>query len=272
MPPAQHPAAGLFFILFLIWMLFPESEYQGQSPVLSELAAERLARYRDALDVLNTTRWGDFAPGTSEPSAADDDDDGDGDDGDAAEPKYLNLTGFRREDGFAWEDLGRFRERGLRLSRHAIPPVAGPQPCDLAQGDAVWANASGTLRGEWVRRPGSVPRRYDGYNLSRTVPGVDWVGDKAEWARNMTGETGRMMLRLESNKTVTRYAAELDDGGSPPAADSMPLSGGSIRNVRGTATIEDTTGSGLNWEMRLWGVHWPRQGVVLLTTTSEKCC
>lgn len=250
MPHHQHPAAGILFVLFLIWMLFPEGENQTQSLALSDLAAERLRRYGDALHVLNTTSWGDFAP----PSGTGTDPD--------SKPAWLNLTGFREEDGFAWEDLARFRERGLRLSRHAIPAVAGRQLWDVAQGEAVWANASGTLRGEWIRRPGSVPRGFHSYNLSRSVPSMDWIGDKVEWARNMTGETGRMMLRLEGNKTVTTYQ-DLAPG-------SVPLSGGVIRNVKGTATIEDTTGSGLNWEMRLWGVHWPRQGVIVLTTTSEK--
>ncbi|KAM4056134.1 RING-H2 zinc finger domain-containing protein [Hirsutella rhossiliensis] len=250
MPHHQHPAAGILFVLFLIWMLFPEADNQTQSLALSDLAAERLTQYSNALHVLNTTNWGDFAP----PEATDSDPD--------TTPRYLNLTGFREEDGFAWEDLARFRERGLRLSRHAVPAIAGRQLWDVAQGEVVWANASGTLHGEWVRRPGSVPRGFDSYNLSRSVPSMDWVGDRVEWARNMTGETGRMMLRLEGNKTVTTY----DD----LAHGSVPLSGGVIRNVKGTATIEDTTGSGLNWEMRLWGVHWPRQGVVVMATTSEK--
>lgn len=251
MPHTQHPAAGILLVLFLIWMLFPEGDNQTQSPAQSGLAAERLARYGDALRVLETTGWGDFAPSPD----TDDSDTG-------TAPRFLNLTGFREEDGFAWDDLDRFRERGLRLSRHAIPPVAGRQLWDVAQGEVVWANASGTLRGQWVRRPGSVPRAPDSYNLSRSVPSMDWVGDTVEWARNMTGETGRMILRLEGNKTVTTY--------DHLAEDSVPLSGGVIRNVQGTATIEDTTGSGLNWEMRLWGVHWPRQGVVVMATTSEK--
>jgi len=251
----QHQAAGLLLLLFLLWNLFPEGEYQNQSLALSELASKRLERYQDALEVLNQTRWGDFRPrpdGVEASAAADD----------GSSYSYVNLTGFREQDGFAWDDLELFREKGLRLSRHAIPPVGGKQLWDTAQGEPVWANASGTLHGDWVRRPGSSPRTYDSYNLSRSVPGMDWVGDRADWARNITGESGRMMLRLEGNRTVQKYD-EVAEG-------SNPLSGGMIRHVRGYATIEDTMGSGLNWEMRLWGLQWPRQGVVLMTTTSEK--
>ncbi|OAQ64378.2 transmembrane E3 ubiquitin-protein ligase [Pochonia chlamydosporia 170] len=227
MPPqAQNPAGAFLFILFLIWILFPEADYRNQSLALSDLAVDRLARYRDALNVLNTTAWGDF------------------------------------KDGFAWRDLETFREKGLKLSRHAVPPVDGHQLWDVAQGEAMWTNASGTVHGDWIRRPGSVSRGYDSYNLSRSVPEVEWMGHKMEWARNVTGETGRMMLRLNGNKTLNHY--------EQLPMDMAPLSGGIIRSLRGTATIEDTAGSGLNWEMKLWGVHWPRQGVILMTTTSEK--
>ncbi|ODA84042.1 hypothetical protein RJ55_02560 [Drechmeria coniospora] len=249
MPQTRHPAAGLLFVLFVIWLLFPEGEYQNQTLALSDVAAERLSRYRDALTVLNHTRWGDFAPRAADAKVD-------------APVAYVNLTGFREIDGFAWEDLEAFRQKALRLSRHAVPPINGQQLWDTAEGAPLWANASGTLHGEWERRPGSVPRTFGSYNLSRSVPGMDWVGHRVEWARNITGKSGRMMIRLEGNKTVTTYDSL--------AHSSVPLTGGKIRNLRGVATIEDTTGSGLNWEMRLWGVHWPRQGVVLMATTSEK--
>lgn len=250
MPQTHYPAAGLLFIFLLIWLLFPEGEYQNQSLALSDLAARRLARYRDALVVLNKTHWGEFNPYQTENS----DDD--------RPPEYVNLTGFREEDGLAWEDLRRFKELGLQLSRHAIPSLADKQLWDLGEAEALWVNASGTLYGEWVRRPGSQFRSYDSYNLSRSVPSMDWVGDRAEWARNMTGESGRLLLRLEGDKIVTEYEDRV--------VDDSPLSGRLIRNIRGTATVEDTAGSGLNWEMRLWGIHWPRQGVIIMTTTSEK--
>ncbi|KAF4980410.1 hypothetical protein FDECE_17889, partial [Fusarium decemcellulare] len=249
MPQAQHPIATLVFIVFIIWLIFPEGDYSSQSLTLSDLAAERLGRFHDALDVLNTSRWGDFTPAL--------------DKGSETKPSYLNLTGFRAEDKFAWKDLKRFRERSLEFSRHAIPPVGGKNLWDVGQGDALWMNASGTVHGEWIKRKGSVTRGYDSYNLTRVAPGMDWIGDKASWARNITGHSGRMMLRLEGNKTVNEYE-------QLPVQTNTPVAGGLIRGVKGTTTIEDTSGSGHDWEMKLWGVHWPRQGVILMTTTSEK--
>ncbi|KAJ4167824.1 hypothetical protein NW754_011640 [Fusarium falciforme] len=124
-------------------------------------------------------------------------------------------------------------------------------------------NASGTVHGEWVKRKGSAARGYDSYNLTKVAPGMDWIGDEVPWARNITGTSGRMMLRLEGNKTVNEYE-------QLPAQTNTPVAGGLIRSVKGTTTIEDMSGSGHDWEMKLWGVHWPRQGVILMTTTSEK--
>ncbi|KZZ97554.1 Zinc finger, RING/FYVE/PHD-type [Moelleriella libera RCEF 2490] len=251
MPPAHNPAGAFLFIIFLVWLLFPEGDYRGQPIAQTDVAVDRLSRYRDALTVLNTTKWGDFSPANT----TSDTDTGNG-------PSFLNLTGFREHDGFAWDDLQAFRDKGLQLSRRAVPPVDGHYFWDVAQGEAIWMNASGTVHGEWIRRPGSASRTFQSYNLSQNVPGVEWVGHKAEWARNVTGDTGRMMLRLNGNKTLNHY--------EQLSMDMSPLSGGIIRSLRGTATIEDTAGSGRNWEMKLWGVHWPRQGVILMTTTSEK--
>ncbi|KAL4726108.1 hypothetical protein ACLX1H_006785 [Fusarium chlamydosporum] len=249
MPQAQHPIATIIFIVFIVWLVFPDSDYSSQSLTLSDLAQERLEHFQHALDVLNTSRWGNFTPSPEK--------------GSNVKPSFLNITGFRAEDNLSWGDLKRFRERSLAFSRHAVPPVGGQSLWDTGQGEPMWMNASGTVHGEWVNQKGSVPRGYDSYNLSKTVPELDWIGDHASWARNITGRAGRMMLRLECNKTVSEYKQVSTQSGTP-------VGGGLIRSVRGTTTIEDTYGSGHDWEMRLWGVHWPRQGVVLMTTTSEK--
>ncbi|TVY59374.1 DSC E3 ubiquitin ligase complex subunit [Lachnellula suecica] len=42
------------------------------------------------------------------------------------------------------------------------------------------------------------------------------------------------------------------------------------REVAATVTIQDESSSGDGWEMRVHGVHWPKQGIMLMTTTSEK--
>ncbi|OAA77609.1 Zinc finger, RING/FYVE/PHD-type [Akanthomyces lecanii RCEF 1005] len=246
MPPRQQTGASFALLMLMIWLLMPMGDMAGQTgPLLSVIAARRLARYRDALDVLNSTQWGDFAPTAKEA------------------PSYVNITGFREIDGFAWEDLGTFKEKSVQLSRHAVASAPDQPPLwDTAEGEPVWGTASGSLEGDWVYRPGSVSRSYESYNLSNSVPGMDWIGDRIDWGRNLTGRSGRMHLHMEGNKTTTAY--------EQLPRDQAPLSGGAIRHVKGALSLQDTHGSQSTWEMRLWGVHWPRQGVVVMTTTSEK--
>lgn len=235
------------FTFLIIWIILPEPDVMSGSLTLSDLASQRLSLFRHRLDVLNISAWGDFAPRTLNDTKS--------------RPRYLNLTGFREDDKFAWEDLPRFRERSHELSRYAIPTPLGQEEWDIG-GEAVWMNASGAVHGEWVRRNGSVPRGYDSYNLTNSVPEMEWIGDKASWARNITGNSGRMMLRIEANRTMAEFG--------PPTEGGLRASRRSIRGVKGTATIEDNDGTGHNWDLRLWGVHWPWAGAILMTTTSEK--
>lgn len=249
MPQQQQSAAGFLFFIMILWMIFPDAENRTQSLLLSDLASERLRGFRSALDVLNQTRWGDFAPAKAQPQ-------------EGVEENWLNLTGFRKEDRFAWEDFGHFRERGEELSRYAMPAAQGQQLWGTGEDLPVWANASGTVHGDWVKRSVWGPRGWDSYNLSDSVPAMHWFGDNEDWARNITGDTGRMVVVLEGNKTAIQYQNSATDG--------SPLSGGTIRNIKGTVQIEDSHGSHLSWESRLWGVHWPQKGVIMMTTTSEK--
>ncbi|KAG9255350.1 uncharacterized protein F5Z01DRAFT_652881 [Emericellopsis atlantica] len=235
--------AGFFIFILMIWMIFPDTERSAETFLLSDLAGERIQRFWTALHVLGDTRWGDFAP-TKE------------------QAKWVNLTGFRQEDGLSWGGLDHFRQRSLDFSRYAFSAEGEEQLWDSAEALPVWTNASGTLHGEWHKTDAIAPRSYASHNLSASMPDIHWVGDDAPWARNMTGREGRMVVMLEGNTTDLEY--------EQLSVDEAPLSGGSVRSIKANVQIEDTHGSHHNWEMRLWGAHWPRKGVVMLTTTSEK--
>ncbi|KAL7925390.1 trans-membrane golgi-localized RING-finger ubiquitin ligase [Trichoderma austrokoningii] len=250
MPQANQPHTWkFFFVFFIIWLILPDTEYQSQSIALSDLILSRLSDYRAALDVLNATQWGDFVPPEADRT----------EDNDASPPKYINLTGFREEDHLSWQYLNKFRERGLELSHRAMSTVGGNELWDVAEGEPIWANASGVLGGQWVRHPELSPRTPESYNLSQSVPSMHWLVDDRDWARNVTGTTGRIHLRLEGNRTVTGY--------EQLSKTDAPLGGGLMRGMKGVLTIEDDD---ISLESRLWGVHWPRQGVIIMATTSEK--
>lgn len=244
-PPTENQRVIVLIILLLIWTTSNDNSAGFvQAPSLTRA---RLARQRTAHGVLNTTNWGDFSPQLSSEQPL----------FPGAEPRYLNLTGFREEDRLAWEDFGRFRNRCEEWSEHAIggPEAAAP----------VWQNVSGVIRGPWLRKSLSVSRTHASYNLSEITPGLEWFGANADWGRNITGREGKMLVRVHDQEAAGTEPKreDLHPKGQPPVETKA-------RVVSATVTVDDEEGSGSSSEMRLHGVHWPRQGALLLTTTSEK--
>src|SRR5438477_1700551 len=94
------------------------------------------------------------------------------------------------------------------------------------------------------------------------TPYFEWSRAGEHWARNITGAEGRIMVKIDDKKTELDYPTLPGDGSLS--------SGGKVRGAKALVTVEDGVGTGLSWHMRLHGVHWPKQGTLLLTTTSEK--
>ena len=249
--PREYSRTLPLVLIILGWLfLFPDNPVTLLSA--SELAAQRLDSQHAALSILNSTRWGDFAPmvpDEGEAAPPPPDEGGEKNETELA-PRFLNLTGFREADGLAWDDLGVFRERSLRASHAAIPPVGDEDRWALGTGQPVWQNVSGHVRGTWIRSDASSSRQATSYNLSAIAPDIDWAGARSPWARNITGREGKIRARIHDR-----------EDGTPDAEANM---------VRAEITVEDTDGSGSTWNLRLHGVHFRRQGALLMTTTSEK--
>lgn len=241
MPPAQDNARVFFLIFLLFWLASSPDSGPGLIAGPTQVR-NRIAHQRAAHAVLNSTAWGDFVPRLlDEPPET--------------EHQYLNLTGFREEDNFAWEDLGRFKNRCEEWSRNAVGNPETQEP--------VWQNATGVVRGLWERSNASVERTHSSYNLTHISPDVAWNGLNADWSRNVTGHEGKMLVRIDDPE---------DAATEPEQLDLRVLHEDTIRarHVSATVTIEDIDGSGISWDMRLHGVHWPRDGAMLFTTTSDK--
>ncbi|GAP89143.1 putative ring finger ubiquitin ligase [Rosellinia necatrix] len=241
MPQAQDNARVFFLIFLLFWLASSPDTGPGLIAGPTQVR-NRIAHQRAAHGVLNSTAWGDFAPRLlDEPPET--------------EHKYLNLTGFREEDNFAWEDLGRFKNRCEEWSRNAVGIPETQEP--------VWQNATGVVRGAWERFNASTPKTHSSYNLTHISPDVAWNGLNSDWSRNITGREGKILIRIDDPE---------DAATEPEQLDLRILRENQIRarHASTTVTVEDTDGTGNSWEMRLHGVHWPRQGVMLFTTTSDK--
>ncbi|KAI0514454.1 hypothetical protein F5B22DRAFT_611638 [Xylaria bambusicola] len=241
MPQAQDNARVFFLIFLLFWLASSPDTGSGLIAGPSQVR-NRIAHQRAAHAVLNSTAWGDFTPQLP-------------DDPPETEPQYLNLTGFREEDHFAWEDLSRFKSRCEEWSRNAVGIPETQEP--------VWQNATGVVRGLWERSNGSVSRTHSSYNLTHISPDVAWNGLNSEWSRNVTGREGKILVRIDDPEDAATEPEQLD----PKIFREDEIQ---ARLVSSTVTVEDIEGTGSSWEMRLHGVHWPKAGALLFTTTSDK--
>ncbi|KAI1326809.1 hypothetical protein F5Y16DRAFT_373438 [Xylariaceae sp. FL0255] len=256
MPQAQENARVFFLIFLLFWLASSPDSSSSSSGFIAGPSQfrERLARQRDARAVLNSTSWGDFAPNVTEP-LADDPVVHPGSETDVTGAKYLNLTGFRKEDNFTWHDLERFKSRCEEWSRNAVGIPEAQLP--------VWQNATGVVRGTWERLNASVARDHSSYNLTQINSDVVWSSWNSEWSRNITGREGKILMRIDDDEDAETEPEELDD--NILMQDSIVA-----REVSVSVTLEDTDGAGSTWDMRLHGIHWPKQGAMLFTTTSDK--
>lgn len=244
----------LFVILFIL--LSPES----QQPTISQQreVGRLIADERDALAVLNESRYGDF---------------------DAAKGKWLNVTGLRAQDGYVWDALPKVQERAReqlwralrdegfwRLDGHKDDRIRKmlegegkvSVPMNRSWTEEIWGdmlpiyqNVTGIVRGEWVRSPASVGMRDPRINLTAVVP--ELLYSTQEYNRNITGNGGKIQFKLDEKRSK-----ELD---------SAP---GSVREISAQVTIKDETSSGDGWEITMHGVHYPDFGGIILSTTSEK--
>ncbi|KAJ9142568.1 Transmembrane E3 ubiquitin-protein ligase 1 [Coniochaeta hoffmannii] len=249
MPQPQENARAFIVIILLFWLL-TSPDNSGALIGIPSLTSARLQRQRFAHGILNSTKWGDFSPRLIDDQAD-------------ATPHYLNLTGFREQDGFAWEDFGRFKDRCTEWSRNAHGSSAsGENLWDLGLIEPTWQNVTGVVHGEWVRRNGSVPRQGADYNLSAISPDVPWMPTRGDYSHNVTGEHGKITLYLDDKD----HSIEFDDRDHGDG----PKAGGLARAISASVTMQDDATSSSSWDMKFHGVHWPRQGVILLTSTSEK--
>lgn len=251
--PSPRENARVWFLL-LILSLTLLSRNDGPAIITAPfLGAARLGRMREAHGILNSTNWGDFSPHAAKEGAPP-----------WAAPRYLNLTGFRESDGYAWADLAHFKDRCRQWSRHAYPPREGAaDEWDHGPVKRTWQNATGTVHGKWVRRKGSAVKMAHGYNLTAIAPGVSWLDDHSEWGWNVTGSHGTLLLRLQEDAADAVYEEKTEDG-RPPRSASM------AREISAVVNIQDEAVEAPSFTIRLHGVHWPRQGSILLTTTTEK--
>lgn len=251
----------LALVIFLLLFLFISPDSQAPSLSQQHDIGHSILEERHALDLLNTSSYGGL---------------------DASNNRWLNITGLRQTDGYAWSLLSDVREAAksqlqnicnalefTSVLNNASLPSGKPADdggeyntvdkmlstmkpfSDLAP---LYQNVTGIIRGQWTRSKIGEGLASPSLNLSALTPRVGYVSNN--FNRNITGRSGDLRFHIHEGNT-DKFKLELEDDGL-------------VRDLKVTMTIKDDSSSGDGWEMSLFGVHYPLQGGMILSTTSEK--
>ncbi|MCJ1461926.1 hypothetical protein MMC07_000526 [Pseudocyphellaria aurata] len=244
-------ALVLFILIFLFILPDTQKPSRSEEQELGRLLVEK----QNAVHLLNSTEYGAL---------------------EAESNRWINITGFRHEDAYAWSLLPRVQEKAREQIRalHGLLETASPGSDIVsykASGEEVpqktnyssiqdntgvhhmslYQNVSGIVHGQWARSKVVDGLILPVMNLSALTPHVMYV--TKSYNRNITGQDGNLRIKLEEK--ISSMAAS-DDG--------------SVREVRADLSIQDQSSKGDGWEMTLHGVHFPRQGGIILATTGQR--
>ena len=234
--------SSLVFFLIALYLLI---NTQSGSPLIKDREQQEVDnKERQALGLLNESHYGDFQPWAE---------------------KYLPCKGMRNNDTYAWDALPDVQERARQQLRTILlkanletpealtlssPNVSSSLPVNTTQIRLpVYHNATGRLRGDWVRQ--EIDRPVPQINNTAVVLENDYI--TREYSHNITGESGTFYLEL------------LEVGG-----EEVRGGDGHAREITANLAVESHNALGNMWYLSLYGVHFPETGASVLSSTSEK--
>ena len=247
----------ILIILLVLFILFAPDGRRSTSPEQQKLQTLVELR-RHALGLLNSSRQGDFDP---------------------SHDRWLNVTGLRRDDGYAWDLLPMVRQRAREQAKDVLETawietapniVKSHKPGDFGSryssvdkldGEAqdaslavraipFFQNVTGLVHGTWRRSLPIPPHHTPSLNLSRLS---DSPYSTTDFSHNVTGAEGDLFIKLDEK-----------------SSGAFRSPSGIVREISADMTVQDESAYGDGWQMKLYGIHFPESGAVLLTTTSEK--
>lgn len=238
----------LVVVLVLIFLFVsPESHRPSQSQQSDLL--HRIVNEHKAISLLNITNYETFDPDKN---------------------LWINITGLRQDDGYAWDVLSQVQERAREqvsrildgtpsnsLSSSSDSPLrneSGPELYSYSENTSyfsVYQNVTGTIQGQWIRSSIEKPLVKPVLNLSALTPDTSY--STRQYNRNITGDEGKISIKLDQQSSR-----------------SLASEHGFVRGVRADIVIKDEGSTGDGWEMTLHGLHYPEKGGIVLVTTSQK--
>lgn len=234
----RDPRSFLFFIILLLLINSPEPQQQSFST--RSRYDELIQREWDQLDVLNRTRYGDF---------------------DINRKKWLNVSGCRADDGFAWDLLPNVRAKANSHGEQALGNTwksvldGTMQQHDLEEGKLpVYRNLSGYVQGQWARDSRSRVRHPQDMGNSTHLAHDPFTNAPMEFDRNLTGPGGP--VRVHFTQSEGKMRTDVNE---------------TIGEISAKVVVGDDESFGGNWwEFYVHGVHFKESGHAVLTTTSER--
>jgi hypothetical protein len=232
MPQQPQRRTVVTLLLIILILLFVDPSPSGHTP--SSGFDEAISTETHALSVLNTAEYGDFDP---------------------PKDRWLNLTGFRKGDGYAWPLLDKTRqkakdhilsacgeEKGQRLLKG--PPLKDEPPLPF------YRNVSGHVSGQWVRHDAGVKHSTAHPNFTALWPDLAEYHN-LQFHRNFSASEGGISISFSERD-------EADD-----------FEGLQSRGVRAVMSLYSAAGTE-SAALVLYGLHALETGSIVIVTHSLK--
>ncbi|KAL2429492.1 DSC E3 ubiquitin ligase complex subunit 1 [Exophiala dermatitidis] len=204
------------FLVVLLLFIFLTPDQPGRRHL--QVDTERIERQRQAeLEILTNSTYGQINPQSD---------------------SWLNLTGFRHDDGYRWELLATAQDVSRKQYDRAWKGV------DRKQAPPIYDRLSGEIRGKFSRKDVSLPPPV--VNLTLLDPTKEYMSSSFE--RNITEQEGELSLSI---------------------FDSSDRKSGNASTIRADLSMWTKSSPGNGWQARVLGVHLP-SGQIVMSTASSK--
>ncbi|KAJ9604192.1 hypothetical protein H2200_011026 [Cladophialophora chaetospira] len=210
----EGPRVVLLIILLLFIFLTPEQPARRFRQFESDRIEEQ---HLVEADVLTNSSYGQFNPRAN---------------------SWLNLTGFREDDGYQWSSLALAQD----FSRKQFE--TNWKDIDPAQDLPIYSKVTGELRGKFFGTENPNPSPV--LNLTALDPRKEYLSGWFE--RNVTEKEGEVSLSLY---------------------DSHDRIGHEATAIKADIALWTDSSPGNGWQAKVQGVHLP-SGIIIMTTSGSK--
>ncbi|EXJ83991.1 hypothetical protein A1O3_04658 [Capronia epimyces CBS 606.96] len=210
----EGPRVVFLVVLLLFIFLTPDQPARQHLQIDTDRIEEQ--RQAELATLLNST-YGQFNPKSN---------------------SWLNLTGFRHDDGYQWESLATAQALSRKQYEGAWKGI------DLKHDLPIYDRVTGEIRGKVFRKDITVPA--PSLNLSALEPTKDYLSSRYD--RNITDKEGELSLSIFDSRDRKTHDAS---------------------DIKADLSIWTESSPGNGWQARVQGVHLP-SGQIIMSTASSK--